>query len=122
MGSAFTPERRGRLLALLETGRTVEEASATVGVNPSTVARWAAKGRANPESDAGEFAKALAAARDRSGGRLSRDDVVRLLEVAAANGSVTAQRELLRRMDAADAGEPKPARPSDPFDEFGGAA
>jgi transposase len=60
----FTPERRERFLAKLEDGRNVEQAAADVGINPSTVARWAAKGRppaATPEAQ--EFAQRFDAIR-----------------------------------------------------------
>jgi transposase len=63
----FTAERRERFLTLLETGRNVEGAAADVDVNPSTVARWAARGRAGANAEAGEFAKRFDAIREGDG-------------------------------------------------------
>ena len=111
--SRFTPERRERLLTLLETGRSVEEAAADVGINPSTVARWAARGRAGDE-EAVEFAERFDAIRQGDGERLSEDDVVRLLEQAAKKGSVTAMKVLLERFKA----EPATPATHDLLDEL----
>jgi transposase-like protein len=55
----FTTERRERFLTLLETGRNVEEVAADVDVNPSTVSRWAARGREGTTKDARAFAERL---------------------------------------------------------------
>ena len=93
----FTSERRERLLTLLETGRTVEDAAASVGVSPTTVQRWAARGREAVSPDEAEFAERFDAVRQGDGERLSEDDVVRLLEQAAKKGSVTAMKVLLDR-------------------------
>jgi transposase len=111
----FTVERRERLLTLLEAGRNVEEAAASVDVNPSTVARWAAKGRAGTTAEAQEFAKRFDAIRQGDGERLTEADVVRALEQAIRKGSVTAIRTWLDRYGA----DPKaPAAESDEFDEL----
>jgi len=88
----FTPERRERFLTLLETGRNVEQAAADVGINPSTVARWAAKGRAGSSPEAQGFAERFDAIRAGDGERLTEPDVVRALEKAIRQGSVTAMR------------------------------
>jgi transposase len=86
----FTAERRERFLTLLETGRNVEQAAADVDVNPSTVTRWAARGRAGASTEASTFAKRFDAIRSGDGERLTEDDVVRALEQAIRKGSVTA--------------------------------
>lgn len=88
-------------MTLLETGRSVEEAAAGVGVNPSTVARWAARGRAGADSESVAFAERYDAIRQGAGvQRLSEDDVVRAVELAVRNGSVTAMKILLDRFKA----------------------
>jgi hypothetical protein len=76
----FTAERRERFLTLLETGRNVEEAAADVDVNPSTVARWAARGRAGASEESSEFARRFDLIRAGDGERLTEDDVIRALE------------------------------------------
>ena len=88
----FTAERRERFLTLLETGRNVEQAAADVDVNPSTVARWAARGRADTTPETKAFAERFDAIREGDGERLSEADVVRALEQAIRKGSVTAMR------------------------------
>ena len=110
----FTAERRERLLTLLETGRNLEEAAADVGVNPSTVARWAAQGRAGVDDAHVVFSERYDAIRQGDGEPLSEEDVVRLLEQAARKGSVTAMRTLLDRFK----GHQPPARVGDEFDEL----
>jgi transposase len=110
----FTAERRERFLTLLETGRNVEQAAADVGVNPSTVNRWAARGRAGATDDARAFAVRLDAIRGGAGERLTEDDVVRALEQAIRRGSVTAMRTWLDRY-----GKQEPAQAErDEFDEL----
>ncbi len=44
--TAFTPAARERFLALLAVGYSVEAAAAAAGTSRTTVARWAARGRA----------------------------------------------------------------------------
>lgn len=110
----FTSERRERFLTLLETGRNVEQAAADVDVNPSTVARWAARGRAGASEEASTFAERFDAIRDGQGERLAEGDVVRALEQAIRKGSVTAMRIWLDRF--AKDGEAPPER--DEFDEL----
>jgi hypothetical protein len=111
----FDPERRERFLTLLETGRNVEQAAADVDVNPSTVARWAARGRAGASEDARAFAERFDAIREGDQGELTEDDVVRALEQAIRKGSVTAMRLWLDRYG----GDRKPQTPAgDEFDEL----
>ncbi len=93
----FTAELRERFLTLLATGRNVEQAAADVAINPSTVARWAAKGRASPVPEAREFAERFDAIRAGDGERLTEDDVIRALEGAIRKDSVTAMRTWLDR-------------------------
>lgn len=110
--SAFTPERRGRLLDLLADGMTLERARAVVGVSDSTIRRVLARADAGHD-DAQVFAvEYRQRVRDgravrrpsptriaqlyRAGG-LSRDDVVSLLEDQARAGNVTAIMLLLMR-------------------------
>ena len=110
----FTSERRERFLTLLEAGRNVEQSAADVDVNPSTVARWAAKGRAGTTDEAREFAERFDAIRQGDCERLSEDDVRRALEQAVRKGSVTAMKAWLDRY-AKD--RPPPAE-RDEFDEL----
>jgi hypothetical protein len=111
----FTTARRERFLTLLETGRNVEEACATVKVGRATIGRWAASGRApGARPDQLEFADRFDAIREgRADASLTIDDLVRLLEKAARQGSVQAMKLLLERVDrqaGADAG-PGSAKP-----------
>jgi hypothetical protein len=111
----FTETRRERFLAKLEDGRSVEQAAADVNVNPSTPARWAARGRAGASPGTQEFAERFDAIRAGNGNRLTEDDVRRALEQAIRKGSVTAMRTWLDRYGKADPnGKPKP----DEFDEL----
>jgi hypothetical protein len=110
----FTPERRERFLTLLETGRNVEQAAASVEVNPSTVARWAARGRAGTTEDAKAFAERFDAIKGGDGGHLTEEDVRRALEQAIRKGSVTAMRVWFDRFaNGAD-----PPAEQDEFDEL----
>jgi hypothetical protein len=95
----FTSERRERLLVLLQTGRTVEEAAAGAGISTTTVNTWAAKGRAREASgEHREFAGRFDDIRiGRNAPPLSTGDLVRLLEKAAVKGSVQAMKHLLER-------------------------
>lgn len=93
----FTSERRERFLTLLETGRNVEQAAADVDVNPSTVARWATRGRAGADEETVAFAERLDAIRDGDQGELTETDVRRAVELAIRKGSVTAMRLWLDR-------------------------
>lgn len=111
----FTPERRERLLTLLETGRTIEKAAASVEVTATTVRAWANRGRAGKSEPATDFARRFDSIRQGTGEqRLSEGDVVRALEQAVRKGSVTAMRILLERLKA------EPAKPavSDELSEF----
>lgn len=114
MAERFTSERRERVLTLLEVGRNVEEAAAAVGVNPSTVHRWAARGRAKPAGDAGEFARRFDAFRaGEADANLSREDLLRLLERSARRGSVQAIRLLLAEFPSGSDGERASDAPTD---------
>jgi transcriptional regulator with XRE-family HTH domain len=111
----FTPERRERLLTLLETGRTLEESAADVGISTVTVRKWANGGRNGKSEPEIEFARRLDAIREGEGEqRLAEADVVRLAEQAARKGSVTAMKILLDRFKADAAPVSKP----DEFDEL----
>jgi len=68
----FTEAKRERLLALLEAGWTLVDASAATPISRQTVAEWCARGRRQPESAAGEFA--------------ARFDALRAARAAQANG------------------------------------
>ena len=86
-----------------------------MGINPSTVARWAAKGRAGTSPEAQAFAERFDAIRASDGERLSEDDVIRALEGAIRKGSVTAMRTWLDRYG----GERKPPQVQpDEFDDL----
>ena len=111
----FTVERRERFLTLLETGRNVEQAAADVDVNPSTVNRWAARGRAGASEEASEFAMRFDAIREGDGERLTEGDVLRALDQAIRKGSVTAIRTWLDRFGSE--GKSPKANP-DEFDEL----
>ena len=94
----FTVERREWFLTLMEAGRSMEEACAAVGVSRPTVSKWRAEGRQAEGGEKAVFAERLDAIRSGEGeSRLQPDDVVRMLEVAARNGSVQAMRLLLTR-------------------------
>lgn len=116
----FTAERRERFLTLLETGRNVEQAAADVNVNPSTVARWAARGRAGNTDEAREFAERFDAIRAGADDhRLTEADVVRALELAIRKGSVTAMRTWLDRYGKqGDGAAAAAAASADEFDEL----
>jgi hypothetical protein len=118
--ATFTPERRGKLLGLLEAGRTVEDAAAAAGVSGYTVHRWARKGRVEEGTEAAGFAERFDAVREGRGDRgLSEADVVRLVEISARGGSVQAQKVLLDRFQrqSAPVGNPTPGT-ADEFDEL----
>lgn len=96
----FGPERRGQLLGHLEAGETLEEACIAVGVSTATVRRWQKKARKDPDSEAGEFAQALDAAR--AAGQkpskrlnLTQDDLIALLEERAQDRKCLKSIELL---------------------------
>jgi len=118
----FTPDLRERFLTLVERGDSIEEACADVGVSRATVTKWAARGRKGNVLDDGsvEFAFRLDEIREGANEEgLSRDDIIRLLEKAARNGSVQAMKLLLERQEKKDADTDGPASEShdeqDPF-------
>jgi transposase-like protein len=90
----FDASKRERLLSVLREGQSVTEAAASVGVSTTTIAKWAACGRA-PDADAEhrEFATAYDAIRQgQSNGHpttdddspLTEDGVRRLLESSSS--------------------------------------
>src|SRR4051794_32077179 len=93
--SRFTPELRERFLGLYESGRTVDDCAAAVGITSRTVRDWLTRGRAQAGTEAGAFAAEFDAIRDGDTGRLCVDDVVQMLERAARRGSVVAMKALL---------------------------
>ena len=120
----FTAARRERFLTLLGAGRSVEEACAAAEVGRSTVTRRAARGRApSAASDEAEFAGCFDAICDgRTDERLTSEDVMRLLERSARQGSVQAQKALLaehRRRERVEAlrGTRLPGASDAPTDE-----
>ena len=132
----FTDARRELWLRLVEGGKTQTEANRELGVSTTTVARWRAKGRAESEGPAFEFARRLdAVARrkprrsvkdvvsDVKAGRLlgTDDDIERLLvEIAIRNDSVPALKLLreIRRERNQEQAEAKPVKEPDFFDEL----
>ena len=106
----FTEARRAEWLGLLKEGKTQEEANATVGVSTRTVAKWLARGKDEAEGTAFDFVQAYEAiprprrrqrpselvTAERAGG-LSEEQLVGLLEAAAVDGNVQAQKYLLER-------------------------
>src|SRR4051812_13074610 len=97
--SVFLPELRERFLTLLELGRTIESACADVGISRTTVNKWATRGRKEGASaEAAAFAERFDAIRDLGPYvGLSNEDLIRLLEKAARQGSVRATQLLLER-------------------------
>jgi hypothetical protein len=94
----------------------MEEACAHVGVSRSTVARWAARGRApGAAQDPASFAARLDGILEGRDGHLpSVDDVLLMLARAARKGSVTAMRELLAELRRSESVQPRKAE-EDPF-------
>jgi hypothetical protein len=102
----FSTDLRERFLTLLERGDSIEDACADVGISRATVTKWAARGRKPdaPDDGSAEFAFRLDEIREGANEpSLSRDDVVKLLEKAARNGSVQAQKILLERLEKENA-------------------
>lgn len=99
MTVSFTPEKRERLLTLMETGRTLKEASLSVKVSRQTVNRWHVAGlKDGAERKYRDFAERYELLRNGPGGEnLSQADLVRLLEISARQGSVQAIKMLLDR-------------------------
>lgn len=106
----FTKERREAFLTQLEQGKTQLEACETVKVSHVTVQRWLRKGKVSDSGPAFEFVQAYEriprpprrraahelVTQERQGG-LSEEQLVSLLEQAALDGNVQAQKYLLER-------------------------
>jgi hypothetical protein len=107
----FVPARRERLLTLLETGRSMEDACSEAAVSRSTVSKWAARGRLpGAEPDMADFARRLDAIREGRNAPLpTEDDVLRMAARAARKGSVQAMKlllvELRRRRESGESGD-----------------
>lgn len=111
----FTPQKRERLFALLETGHTVTDACIKVPISRQTVMRWAREGRQEVGTDKAEFARRydeLLNGPPESG--MTEADLIRVLETQARSGNVRATQLLLERPwekkvpAPAKADEPKP--------------
>ena len=90
----FSPEKRERLLDLVEEGASIAAAAAEVGISPQTVSTWRTKGRAG-QPVYKEFAERLDSIGD--GPPLTEEDLIELLEQAARRGSLRAIQLLLTR-------------------------
>lgn len=100
MNPHFTPEKRERYLTLIETGRSGKEAAESVGISRTTVNKWVRAGRLDTApADKRQFAERFDALRTgpNTNGDLSQTDLVRLLEISARSGSVSAMKLLLER-------------------------
>lgn len=97
----FTPEKRARLLGMIEGGATMEAACAACDVTPLTVRRWHALGRAGRSPEHAAFAASLDAARESAvagdDGPMTTAELVGLLERQARRGSVRALELLIER-------------------------
>jgi hypothetical protein len=91
---------------MLIAGATLEDACAEVGVSRTTVNRWIAKGRRQPDTPAGEFAAEIDRAQSRAkpagddpdpAAALTTDQLVALLEGQAREGKLSAIQLLLKR-------------------------
>lgn len=102
----FTADRRERLLTLLETGRTVEEACADVEISRTTVNKWVTRGR-NGDPDAEAFAARYDQIRQRGddAASLTPEDLVRRMEKLARDGSFQAIKYLLERAERRGEGD-----------------
>jgi transposase-like protein len=100
MNPHFTPEKRERYLTLIETGRTGKEAAEAVSISRTTVNKWVRAGRLEgAQADKRQFAERFDALRTgpQDNGSLTQADLVRLLEISARTGSVSAMKLLLER-------------------------
>lgn len=100
MTTHFTPEKRERFLTLIETGRTAKDAAEAVNISRTTVNKWVQAGRLDDaQPDKRAFAERYDALKvgPNPDGRLSQDDIIRLLEISARGGSVSAMKLLLER-------------------------
>lgn len=115
---AFTDVKRERFLTLLETGRTVEEACADVGVSRATVNAWDVRGREGRDIAAAEFSARFTVHREAmpAAEQLSEHDLIRLLERKAKHGNVQAMKLLLDRLGKGAGDDDEDDRPpADPF-------
>lgn len=96
----FTPDLRERWITLIETGRTVEEACADVGISRTTTVKWVSRGRAG-DPDAAELARRyddVMSAGD-AAASLTPDDLVRMMERLARKGSFQSIKWLIERAE-----------------------
>lgn len=71
----FDLARRERFLALLAVGKTIEEATAIVGISRTSVARWAARGRVpDAAAEHRSFAERFDAIRQEFAGQDAADE------------------------------------------------
>src|SRR5205807_1659642 len=99
---------RERLLTLMETGQSVEQACSATGIGRATVTRWVARGR-DPDAPAEvrefsrryeqlrETQRAAPAAGNGHAAPLSDEQLVVVLEGAARNGSAESAAAVLAR-------------------------
>jgi len=90
----FNADLRTRFLAMVEVGVPVGEACARTPVPGRTMRAWLARGRKNPDSPEGDFARRYDLCRTRP---LTKANLLRMLERAALAGNVRAVELLLRR-------------------------
>ena len=102
-GQSRFSEVRAPLISAVKSGTTIGDAARAAGVAEATVRGWLKDGRRDPESKYAAFAQTIDAARaarpELPEPGLSESDVVGLLEQAAQNGSVPAQKALLDRFE-----------------------
>jgi len=112
----FSSEKRERFLTLLESGRTIGEAAADVGIARQTIFNWRNRGRLGDGEAQVEFAERMDAIGLEDDG-LERADLIRMLEKQARNGSTRAIQLLLERpWERKRETETKP--PANPFAEI----
>jgi len=107
----------GQIVGAVRAGQTLDAAAAQAGISVNTARTWARRGRKDPDSRWGEFARALDAAREANKADPSLMDWAefeRHLSKAIRGGSVQAMRlfATLHREDDA------PAEPGDAFERF----
>ena len=107
----------GQLIGAVRAGQTLDAAAAQAGISVNTARTWARRGRKDPDSRWGEFARALDAAREANKADPSLMDwseFERHLSKAIRGGSVQAMRlfATLHREDDA------PAESDDEFQRF----
>ena len=76
----FTPEVRGHLVSAMRLGLGMPEACAEIALSLDTAKGWMARGRREPECEFGDFATAVAAAREAAEAQpLFEEDLIFLL-------------------------------------------